>query len=210
MKKIVIYGAGGFAKEIIWLIEEINNISKEWELLGIIDDNLDNFGREINNYKVLGRKDCLTTLSNDIFVIIAIGDGNIRKKIYEEFPNKKYATLVHPSVKMSSTNKIGKGSIICAGCNLTVNITIGEHNNINLNCTVAHDCKIGDFVSVFPQVAISGSVKIGSNTTVGTGSVIVQKLIVGENVTIASMSNVTKNISDNSIALGNPIKIIKK
>ena len=80
MKKIVIYGAGGFAKEIIWLIEEINNISKEWELLGIIDDNLDNFGREINNYKVLGRKDCLTTLSNDIFVIIAIGDGNIRKK----------------------------------------------------------------------------------------------------------------------------------
>ncbi|QNE66150.1 acetyltransferase [Fusobacterium hwasookii] len=210
MKKIVIYGAGGFAKEIIWLIEEINSISKEWELLGIIDDNLDNFGREINNYKVLGGKDCLTTLSNDIFVIIALGDGNIRKKIYEEFPNKKYATLVHPSVKMSSTNKIGKGSIICAGCNLTVNITIGEHSNINLDCTVAHDCKIGDFVSVFPQVAISGSVKIGSNTTVGTGSVIVQKLIVGENVTIASMSNVTKNISDNSIALGNPIKIIKK
>jgi hypothetical protein len=52
--------------------------------------------------------------------------------------------------------------------------------------------------------------KIGSNTTIGTGSAIIQKLKVGENVTIASMSNVTKNISDNSIALENPIKIIKK
>ena len=39
MKKIVIYGAGGFAKEIIWLIEEINNVNKEWELLGLIEDN---------------------------------------------------------------------------------------------------------------------------------------------------------------------------
>lgn len=92
---------------------------------------------------------------------------------------------------------------------LIVNVVIGEHSNINLNCTVAHDCKIGDFVSIFPQVAISGNVKIGSNATIGTGSAIIQKLKVGENVTIASMSNVTKNISDNSIALGNPIKIIK-
>ena len=210
MKKIVIYGAGGFAKEIIWLIEEINNVNKEWELLGLIEDNEENFGKKINGYKILGGKNYLETLSDDIFITIAIGDGNIRKKIYENFPYKKDATLIHPSVKISSTNEIGKGSIICAGCNLTVNVVIGEHSNINLNCTVAHDCKIGDFVSVFPQVAISGNVKIGSNTTIGTGSTIIQKLKVGENVTIASMSNVTKNISDNSIALGNPIKIIKK
>ena len=210
MKKIVIYGAGGFAKEIIWLIEEINNVNKEWELLGLIEDNEENFGKEINGYKILGGRDYLKSLSDDIFVVIAIGDGNIRKKIFENFPNKKYATLIHPNVKISSTNKIGEGSIICAGCNLTVNIIIGNHSNINLNCTVAHDCKIGDFVSIFPQVAISGNVKIGSNTTIGTGSAIIQKLKVGENVTIASMSNVTKNIPDESIGLGNPIKIIKK
>lgn len=73
-----------------------------------------------------------------------------------------------------------------------------------------HDCKIGDFVSIFPQVTILENVKIGSNTTIGTGSTIIQKLKVGENVTIASIPNVTKNISDNSIALGNSIKIIKK
>ena len=210
MKKIVIYGAGGFAREIIWLIEEINSDSKKWEILGLIEDNLDNFGKEINGYKILGGRDYLKSLSDDIFVVIAIGDGNIRKKIIENFPNKKYATLIHPNVKISSTNKIGEGSIICAGCNLTVNIIIGNHSNINLNCTVAHDCKIGDFVSIFPQVAISGNVKIGSNTTIGTGSAIIQKLKVGENVTIASMSNVTKNIPDESIGLGNPIKIIKK
>lgn len=210
MEKIVIYGAGGFAKEIIWLIEEINNKEKKWELLGLIEDNSDNFEKEINGYKILGGRDHLKSLPDDIFVVIAIGNGNIRKKIFENFPNKKYATLIHPNVKVSSTNKIGEGSIISSGCNLTVNITIGNHSNINLNCTIAHDCEIENFVSVFPQVAISGSVKIGSNTTIGTGSAIIQKLTIGENVTIASMANVTKNIPNDSIALGNPIKIIKK
>lgn len=210
MKKIVIYGAGGFAREIIWLIEEINTNNKEWEIVGLIEDNSDNFGKELNGHKILGGRDYLQSLSDDVFVVIAIGDGKIRKKIYENFPNKKYATLIHPNVKISSTNKIGDGSIICAGCNLTVNIIIGNHSNINLNCTITHDCEIGDFVSIFPRVAVSGSVKIGSNTTIGTGSAIIQKLTVGENVTIASMSNVTKNIPNDSIALGNPIKIIKK
>lgn len=210
MKKIVIYGAGGFAKEIIWLIEEINNVNKEWELLGLIEDNEENFGKEINGYKILGGKNYLETLSDDIFIIIAIGDGNIRRKIYENFPYRKYATLIHPSVKISSTNEIGKGSIICAGCNLTVNVVIGEHTNINLNCTIAHDCQIDDFVSIFPQVAVSGNVKVGSRTTIGTGSSIIQNLIIGKDVTVASMSNVTKNIPDESIGLGNPIKIIKK
>ena len=210
MKKIVIYGAGGFAREIIWLIEEINSDSKKWEILGLIEDNLDNFGKEINGYKILGGRDYLKSLSDDIFVVIAIGDGNIRKKIFENFPNKKYATLIHPNVKLSQTNRIGEGSIICAGCNLTVNIIIGNHSNINLNCTIAHDCQIDDFVSIFPQVAISGNVTVGSNTTIGTGSSVIQNIIIGKDVTVASMSNVTKNIPDESIGLGNPIKIIKK
>lgn len=81
--------------------------------------------------------------------------------------------MIHLSVKISSTNKIGRGSIICGGYNLTVNIVIGEHTNINLNCTIAHDCKIEDFVDIFLQIAISGNVEIVSNTTTGIGSAII-------------------------------------
>lgn len=37
MKNIVILGAGGFAREVAWLIEEINNKNAEWNLLGFIE-----------------------------------------------------------------------------------------------------------------------------------------------------------------------------
>ena len=39
MKDLVIVGAGGFGREVAWLVEEINEVSKEWNLVGFIDEN---------------------------------------------------------------------------------------------------------------------------------------------------------------------------
>ena len=84
------------------------------------------FVKEINGYKILGGKNYLETLLDDIFIVLAA--GNIRRKIYENFSYIKYDTLsINLSVKISSTSSICKGSIICAGCNLTVNVVIEEH-----------------------------------------------------------------------------------
>ena len=39
MKKLVIVGNGGFAREVEWLVERINNQRITWDFLGFIDDN---------------------------------------------------------------------------------------------------------------------------------------------------------------------------
>ena len=80
MKKIVIIGASGFATEVAWLIEEINTYKLEWEILGFIDDNFKNLPEYINGYKVLGDINYTKQLSDDIFLIVGIGNGKIRKK----------------------------------------------------------------------------------------------------------------------------------
>lgn len=54
MKDIVIIGAGGFGREIAWLIEDINEVKKEWNIIGFIDDSAEKQNRLINGYKVLG------------------------------------------------------------------------------------------------------------------------------------------------------------
>ena len=53
MKPIVIIGAGGLAREVAWLIEEINAVREEWELLGYVDEDPVKHGIKLNNYKVL-------------------------------------------------------------------------------------------------------------------------------------------------------------
>ena len=39
LTKIVIVGAGGFGKEVLWTLNDCNEKSKKYEILGFIDDN---------------------------------------------------------------------------------------------------------------------------------------------------------------------------
>ena len=38
MKKIVIVGAGGFGREVEWLIKSINQVNPTYEMIGFVDD----------------------------------------------------------------------------------------------------------------------------------------------------------------------------
>ncbi len=53
-------------------------------------------------------------------------------------------------------------------------------------------------------------IKIGNNVWIGMNSVILQGVTIGDNVAIGAGSIVTHDIEPNSIAVGNPCKVIKK
>lgn len=207
MKKLIIIGAGGFAREVAWLVETINDVQKEWELVGFFDEFAKDFN-PINGYKLLNETEFKKEI-NDSFLIISIGDGEVRKKIVDKLGPAKYATLVDPNILLSKTTTIGEGSIICHGTILTVNINIGKHVIINLDCTVGHDAILDDYVTLLPSVNVSGHVKVGECSTVGTGSQIIQNINVGTNTIIGAGSVVVKDISSYCVAVGIPAKEIK-
>jgi sugar O-acyltransferase (sialic acid O-acetyltransferase NeuD family) len=206
MDNIIIIGAGGLAREVAWLIEEINLVQKKWNLLGFYDETKISSG-DINGYASLSKADVYDN-SNSHFVI-AIGDPEIRKDVFSRFSHLNYATLIHPDVKISNTNSIGKGTIICKGTIITVNVKIGKQVIINLDSTIGHDAVINDFVTILPSVNISGYVKIGKYTSVGTGTQIIQELEVGSNSVIGAGSVVVRDIEDYVVAVGLPAKAIK-
>jgi sugar O-acyltransferase, sialic acid O-acetyltransferase neuD family len=210
MKKIVIIGASGFAREVAWLIEEINNRNKEWEILGFVDDNFRDLPKCINGYKVLGDINYINQLSNEIFLIVGIGNGKIREKIVKRTKERKFATLIHPDIKISSTNKIEEGTIICSGSILTVNINIKSHCIINLDCTIGHSATLEEYTTVLPSTNISGNVSIKRCTTLGTGVKIIQGITIGKNVMVGAGTIIIRDVEDNCTVVGNPGKIIKK
>ncbi|MEL3901258.1 MAG: acyltransferase [Treponema phagedenis] len=55
-----------------------------------------------------------------------------------------------------------------------------------------------------------GTITIGDDTWIGANTVIQPGITIGKCCIIGSMSNVTKNIPDYSLAYGNPAKIIRK
>ena len=82
-------------------------------------------------------------------------------------------------------------------------------NNVILGpgvCIISADHDPQNFKKHLPAKPI----RIGSNVWIGANSVVLPEVKIGNNVIIGAGSIVTKNIDSNSIAVGNPCKIIKK
>ena len=209
MKNIVIIGAGGFGREVAWLIEEINEFEEQWNLIGFVDDDPSLNGKIINGYEVLGNIDWL--IKQELNVVNAIANPIIKRKTIERIlgSKNKFPILIHPSARCSKSVKYGEGTIICAGNIITVNIELGSHVIVNLDCTIGHDAVIGNYSTILPSVNISGFVKIHDCCSIGTGSAIIQGVSIGENTTIGAGSVVVKDIPANCTAVGVPAKPIK-
>lgn len=212
VKDLYIIGAGGFGREVAWLVERMNQQQLVWKLCGFIDDDVDVYGSVIDGYTVLGGCSILAELDADFWVVCAVGDARVRQKVIEKVRGYEYlrfATLIDPDAKVSSRVDIGEGTVICAGNIITVDIHIGAHCIINLDCTVGHDVKLEDFVTLYPGVHVSGCVDVGKCTELGTGAQIIQKKNIGAYTIIGAGSVVITDIPSYCTAVGSPAKVIK-
>lgn len=211
-KKLVIVGAGGFGREILYQLLEVNRQTNMYEILGFIDDTPELQGKIINDFPVIGNDQWLIDYNSEIYAVICVGNSKARKKIVEKISvnrNVNFPTFIADNVRFSDKIKFGKGCIICLACILTVNITIGDFVIVNLDCTVGHDAVINDFVTLYPSVNVSGNVHIGRGTEIGTGSNLIQGKTVGENTIIGAGAVVIRDIPANCTAVGTPAIPIK-
>ena len=207
MKKIAIIGAGGFGKEVAFLLERIGN----WKIIGFFDDN--ETTEEIYGYKVLGNINTLANYDSNLAVVCAVGNSIARKCIISKIEgndNLEFPTIIDPSVICGRGIQFGIGNIICAGTIITTDIRIGDFNIINLSCTIGHDVKLGRFNTIFPSVNISGFIETGDYVEIGTGSQVIQNLSIGENAIVGAGSVVIRSIPENTVSVGAPSKVIKQ
>ena len=126
---------------------------------------------------------------------------------------------IHPKVK------IGEGSIIGFGVNITGPIVIGENVRIQSNVFIPEGVTIEDFVFIGPGVIFTNKkypkvrlrepknysrtiVKKGAS--IGAGSVIGSDIIIGERALIGMRSLVLKDVRSNWIARGSPAQHIRE
>ena len=211
MKDLVIIGAGDFGREIAEVTERINTVKPKWTILGFIDDNLDIQGKLIDGYQVLGTIDWLNTYDKEVFAICSLGVSKTRKKVIDKVNNTniKWATLIDPDARLHKDAEVGKGTIVCGGSRLAINVKLGNHCIVNFNCTLGHDDIIHDYCVVNPGVNVSGKVVAGECVDFGTGSKVLQGLTIGDNTVIGAGAVVLKSLEGNCTAVGIPAKVIK-
>ena len=209
---IFIIGCGGFAKEVLFLLEEVKGSLEDFR--GFIDykPTKNKFLCRRTEFDVIDEVDFLKMnyKKDEIELYIGVGDPRILKNISDKFNGYKFPNLIHRNVIKDESVFLGKGNVITAGCVLTVDIKIGSYNIFNLNTTIGHDTVIGDFNVFNPGANISGSVILGSENLIGTNSTILQCLKIGDNSILGAGAVLSKNLESNLVAVGIPAKPIKK
>ena len=109
-------------------------------------------------------------------------------------------------------------------------VHFGKNVYANFNLTLVDDTHIyvGDNTMIGPNVTIASAghpilpelrekgyqfnmpVHIGKNCWIGAGVIIVPGINIGDNTVIGAGSIVTKDIPANSVAVGNPCRVIRK
>lgn len=210
-KRIAIYGAGGFGREVAGGIQRINLSSdEEWEIVGFYDDNKP-VGESVSHYgNVLGGIEELNAQTKPLALAIAVGSPSIRKLIREKItnPNVYFPNIIAPSFKVLDYNtfKIGEGNIIQDNCSATCDVTIGDFNVFNGLNVLGHDDVIGNFNVLMPSVHLSGNVHIGDCNLLGVNSVVLQKVKIGNHITLGAGSVLMTKPKDGNTYIGIPAK----
>lgn len=204
MEKIVIVGAGGFGREVLWLIRDINRHTPTWDVVGVIDDY--HQGPEVDGVPLLGTLECCRDHTDCRFVV-AFGSPEAKRSVVSEhLRNARFATLVHPTAIVADTATIGEGVVVCAYCIISINVHLGDHVGVNPASTVLHDTVVGDYTSIMPAANISGNVRIGEGVYIGTGAKIIHRVEVGGHSTIGAGAVVIRNVEEKQTAVGVPAK----
>ena len=136
--------------------------------------------------------------------------------------SKGFATALgvhHPVVLRTlaegASIEIGDGAGISGGSICAAKrVVIGEDTRLGANVTIADT----DFHSLqpanraghsHPSIGIA-EVSIGSRVLIGTNSIVLKGVTIGDNCVIGAGSVVTKSVPANSIAAGNPCRVLRQ
>lgn len=215
----MVVGAGGFGREVIDVIEAINDdaVGKrggdpEWHIAGVVDDAITSENRErleVRNIEHLGTTEqFLSSAPPDVAYVVGIGSPRVRRSVAEIFDAAGHpaAVLVHPAATIGSRATIGPGSVVCAGARITTNVEVGRHVHVNLNATIGHDTTVGDYVSLNPLASISGDCVIESEVLVGVGGIVLNALRVGHGSIVGGAACAVRDVEADTTVVGVPAR----
>jgi acetyltransferase EpsM len=206
-QRLIILGTRAFAEEVADLVAECD----EYELVAFGE----NWERERCSSVLLGHPilwvEDLPPLAKTHLVVCAIGTTHRSKFVKAvEAMGFNFATIRHPTARVSRTSAVGPGSILSVNVVIAAHAILGSHVIVNRGSLIGHHTTIADYVTISPGANIAGRVNIGEGGYVGIGATILDDIRVGRHAVVGAGSVVTKDVPENVQVLGVPARITKE
>jgi sugar O-acyltransferase (sialic acid O-acetyltransferase NeuD family) len=206
---LVIFGAGGLGREVLVLLNQLNEAGAGWEVRGFYDDQPP-ATPTVAGLPYLGTAHDLNQTREPLAVAVGLGSSASRAAVVARLtsPQLTFPTLVHPGVRLAPSQRVtlGAGCIIQQGCILTCDITLGRFVLLNLGCTVGHDAVLDDFCSLMPHANVGGAAQLGAGVYLGTNATVIHTVRVGAGTTVGAGAVVVRELPAGVTAIGVPAK----
>ncbi len=205
MKELIILGGGPHAHEMADIARRMNKVIPTWEFKGFLvpKKEIERVGeRSPVGDVILGTYADIQRFPEAWFVPeVNCGCENI--------PHERMVSLIAPSAFVSDTARVGKGSVIYPNCFVGHNTILGERTFVLSNSIINHDSQLEDDIIITASVSIAGYVKIGAGCYIGQACNIKEYLTIGKNSLIGMGSVVLRDVTPNSVMVGNPAKRLR-
>ncbi len=209
MKRTVIIGAGGHAREVADILR--HQTAEAQSVLGFVVDDPQNHSESIEGLPVLGNWEWFETSDCDeLFVICAIGSPLVRKQLVERAVARqlKFTNAVSPLAYVSPSATLGEGVMIFPFSFISAASSVGDHAIINAGATVSHQTSVARFGTLSPGVNVAGNVSIGEGSFIGIGASIIQGTAIGAWSTIGAGAVVIRDVAERETVAGVPARVI--
>ncbi|ANQ47955.1 sugar O-acetyltransferase [Flammeovirga yaeyamensis] len=138
---------------------------------------------------------------------------DLKKEVLDELFGQEFNAHIEAPFRVDYGYNIKIGHSFYSNFNLTIldvaPVEIGYHVFIAPNVLIATAGHPVDPIERSNGVEFGKPIKIGNRVWIGGNVVILPGVTIGDNVTIGAGSVVTKDIPSNTVAVGNPCKVIK-
>lgn len=206
MTEVLLVAASGLAREALAVLD-----ARGERAIGVLDDDPARHGATIGDgVPVLGGLD-LVREHPDAALLVCAGRGVARRAIVERLATLdvdagRFATLVHPDVRIPASCRVGVGSVLLAGVVLTADVRLGDHVVVMPNVTMTHDDVVADYATLTAGVSLAGDVVVGAAAYLGMNAAVREHVRIGAGATVGMGAAVLTDVPAGETWAGVPAR----
>ncbi|TDW29947.1 NeuD/PglB/VioB family sugar acetyltransferase [Cryobacterium psychrophilum] len=203
MSELLLIGASGLAREVLSLLRT----QSDSRTVLFVDDDPALWGTTIDGAPVVGG---LSEVTNHptAQIVICVGRGAGRAALIERLgvTPGRYARVIHRSVEVPDSCRVGAGSILLAGVVLTTDVHIGDHVVVMPNVTMTHGNRVDSLATLCAGVTLGGDVFIGTMAYLGMNASVRERVRIGQGAVLGMGSAVLQDVPDRESWVGVPAR----
>jgi sugar O-acyltransferase (sialic acid O-acetyltransferase NeuD family) len=209
-RRLLIAGAGDFAREVLWNAADIPLGLREWDDICLLDEHTEAAEARMRKCKIdlpVFRLSDYTPQDGDV-VACAIGDPVAKLNVCHLLQAKgaKFTNVIHPSVAIAPSAVLGEGIIITRMSMISVNVTIHDFVTINSFSACGHDAQIEEGCTISGFCDVTGHAHLERGVFLGSHAAIMPGVRVGESAKVAAGSVAFHNVKAGTTVIGVPAK----